>query len=511
MKSIAFRRFIRRYRLVFERYLHAQDGLEHEEALFAASDLGREMLAAGFVKDVMLDMHARAQRWLVARLHHDVSAAGRAAYRRLANGDARALPFELLTWHDFQERAEQALRWRAEDLKQQSLLDALEAEVVMLDAEGRIVAYNRAWRDFAVANGNPDLHNCDIGDNYIIGTSGEPDSATSADRELASGLKKLLGGADGFDLRYECHSPSERRWFMLHARPLALADGGALIMHLDVTRQVMLDESLRAADKLAAITTQAAGVAHDFNNLLGSIVGLTELCALEAKEGSRQARNLAKIQRAAQKAATLTRSMLDFSRQTPINLVPGEIGGFVGECRELLASVLPESVRLAVRVVFDAEVMLDAAVLEQVFLNLASNAAHAMRPNGGTLTLEVGAKQPRPELLALASPQSRPFIRISVRDTGSGIPPDILPSIFDPFFTTKPVGEGTGLGLAAAQGIVRSHDGLMDVESIVGVGTTFHVFLPIVRAIPVPETPAPVATTLPRPAAISPPTSAARA
>ena len=88
-------------------------------------------------------------------------------------------------------------------------------------------------------------------------------------------------------------------------------------------------------------------------------------------------------------------------------------------------------------------------------------------------------EQPRTELLAFTMPGTPRFVRISVRDTGTGIPADVLPSIFDPFFTTKPVGEGTGLGLAAAEGIVRAHDGLMDVESIVGVGTTFHVYLPV--------------------------------
>jgi signal transduction histidine kinase len=473
MSSLEFRASARKYRFIVERFLYAHDALTREEALFAAGELGREMLSAGFEKDAMLEMHGRTQRSVVARLHHGESAADRSAYRRLANGDARAISFELLTAHDFQDRAEQALRWRAENLRHQSVLDALEAEVVMLDSEGRITGFNHAWREFAVAHGNPELHGCDIGDDYI--------AASSADPELALGLKQVLAGNGGFDFRYQFPVELDRRWFLLRAQPLPVPEGGALIMHLDITRQVLLDERLRAADKLAAITTQAAGAAHDFNNLLGSIVGLTELCALEAKEESRQAGNLAKILRAAQKAAGLTRAMLDFSRQTPVNLQPHKTGAFLENCRSLWAAVVPESVHIAVRVHADVDVLMDASMLEQVFLNLASNAAHAMLPEGGILNFEVSHDQPRAELLAFSSPGAPRFVRISVRDTGTGIAPEILPSIFDPFFTTKAVGAGTGLGLAAAQGIVRAHGGLMDVESTVGVGTTFHVYLPVCK------------------------------
>jgi len=187
---------------------------------------------------------------------------------------------------------------------------------------------------------------------------------------------------------------------------------------------------------------------------------------------------LAIIQNQVQRAASLIRQILDFSRrsvmeQTTLDLLP-----FIKELDKLLRRVLPETIRIELSYQpGEYVVSADPTRLQQVFMNLAVNASDAT-PNGGRLyfqlervVVEEGERPPCADL-----PLGE-WIRISVQDTGEGIPPEVLPHIFEPFFTTKPVGQGTGLGLAQAYGIIRQHDGYIDVHSQVGEGTTFHIYL----------------------------------
>jgi signal transduction histidine kinase len=252
---------------------------------------------------------------------------------------------------------------------------------------------------------------------------------------------------------------------------------GRLINHVcigrDVTRQQQIDDGLRENDKLRAVATLAAGIAHDFNNLLGSIVGLAEVCQAEAAEGTRLARNLGRIREAGDKAAALVRQMLDFSRQTPTTTQRVLMSELLLHADGLLRAALPISVQMSLRIHDDGEVSVDIVQMEQVLLNITRNAAQAMAGRAGTLELVIDRADPAD------APAGRGYLRLSVTDTGIGIPPEVLNKIFDPFFTTKPVGEGTGLGLSAVHGIVSSHDGKIEVRSQPGTGTTFSIFLPL--------------------------------
>ena len=276
-----------------------------------------------------------------------------------------------------------------------------------------------------------------------------------------------------------------------YSSPVVGKDGthyGRIWTFRDVTEQQRLEAQLRHSQKMEAIGQLAAGVAHDFANLLAVISGNAELLLMapdqlgpEANEGLKQ------ILAAAQRAATLTRQLLIFSRKQIPQPQPLVVNDLVKNMIKMLKRIIPENIRLDCHYEKESSfVQADPGMIEQVLLNLAVNARDAM-PHGGQVrittervALDVGA--------TLKSPQARPgtFLCLSVSDTGAGIAPEHLPLIFDPFFTTKEPGKGSGLGLATVHGIVKQHHGWIEVSSQLGRGATFKAFLPV---IPSPGTP----------------------
>ena len=239
------------------------------------------------------------------------------------------------------------------------------------------------------------------------------------------------------------------------------------------------DRALRQSQKMEAIGTLAGGIAHDFNNILGAIMGYGELAQQKAPEGSSQRRYLDNIMHAAGRARALVDRILGFSRTGLAERVPVNIEWVVSETLELLRASLPPNIRL-VRALSTgpAAVIGDETRLHQVTMNLCTNALQAM-PQGGELRVSL-----EPVRLDASLPLSRgrlsagDYVRLTVSDTGSGIPAELVDRIFDPFFTTKRVGEGTGLGLSLVHGIVADLGGAIEVSSTPGEGTTFCIWLP---------------------------------
>jgi PAS domain S-box-containing protein len=254
---------------------------------------------------------------------------------------------------------------------------------------------------------------------------------------------------------------------------------GASKIARDITRQHFLEEQLRQSQKMEAIGQLAGGVAHDFNNILAVIQMQTELAKIEGEFSAEQAACLDEIQVAANRAANLTRQLLLFSRRQrlqPRDLdLSDSITGMTKMLRRLLGEDIQMQFKYAPQPLF---IHADAGMMDQLLMNLTVNSRDAM-PNGGLLIIETAALE-FDELAASQSAQARPgsYIRLSVSDTGTGIPPEILPRIFEPFFTTKDVGKGTGLGLATVFSIVQQHQGWIDVYTEAGHGTTFHIYLP---------------------------------
>ncbi|HEY0792571.1 MAG TPA: response regulator [Chthoniobacterales bacterium] len=268
-------------------------------------------------------------------------------------------------------------------------------------------------------------------------------------------------------------------WLVLQSvgRTMLADDGEHLLVvnSRDVTSQKQLEAQLRQAQKLEAIGRLAGGVAHDFNNLLSVIFGHSALLTRAPSLEDSQRASLAEIRRAAERAASLTRQLLAFSRQQLLEPKVLDLNIVVAEAENLLRRLIGEDVRLVTVLQPGLRpVRVDPSQIDQVILNLAVNARDAM-PRGGTLTL---ATRDVEAVAAGASARSGPHVLLQITDTGSGMTSEVQARIFDPFFTTKGEGKGTGLGLAVVHGIVEQSGGQIDVSSVPGAGTTFKIYLP---------------------------------
>jgi nitrogen-specific signal transduction histidine kinase len=250
----------------------------------------------------------------------------------------------------------------------------------------------------------------------------------------------------------------------------------------DITQQLQLESQLRQAQKMEAIGTLAGGVAHDFNNILTVIMGLANLIQMGVGPDDRLRRHIDQIVLSSERAAELTRSLLAFSRKQQIDVKPHDVNAVVASTAKLLKRLLPEDVELRVNLADHSLVtLLDIAQIDQVLINLATNARDAM-PNGGSLTISILSVELE-ESFRKTHGFGKPgrYVLLSVSDTGIGMDEETMTRIFDPFFTTKEVGKGTGLGLSSVYGIVKQHGGYVDVKSKVLKGTTFDVYLPLVN------------------------------
>jgi PAS domain S-box-containing protein len=249
----------------------------------------------------------------------------------------------------------------------------------------------------------------------------------------------------------------------------------------DITERKELESQLRQLQKMEAVGHLAGGVAHDFNNLLAVIRGNTDLVLLDAGQFSDQAREcLQQVIAASERAANLTRQLLTFGRKQIMHSQPLDLNEVIRNLIKMLTRIIGEHINL--QCTYDTElpyVQADVGMLEQVLVNLVVNAV-AVMPHGGQLFIST-EKISIDETYVRAHPEPRvgEFVCLTVRDTGTGISPEHLPHIFEPFFTTKEPGKGTGLGLAMVHGIVKQHQGWVEVSTHLGAGTTFRVFLPV--------------------------------
>ncbi|HEX8790834.1 MAG TPA: ATP-binding protein [Polyangiaceae bacterium] len=296
-------------------------------------------------------------------------------------------------------------------------------------------------------------------------------------------LKTTLATLDGTNLQTGVwrHRARDGTLFEVEITTHALDFGGRparLVVAQDVTERRRLEEQLRQSQKMEATGLLAGGVAHDFNNLLGVVLGASELARRASAAGRPATPYLEEITAAARRAAELTRKLLAFSRKQVLHTRQLDLGEAVEDFLQLLRRVIGEDVELVVK--RSPEPLLvnaDASQLEQVLLNLCTNARQAM-PAGGKIVLQTvrihfdAAAVSRQPWAAVGD-----WAEVRIVDTGVGMAADTRARIFEPFFTTK--SEGTGLGLAMVHGIVHQHRGLLHVDSRLGEGTTVRVFLPL--------------------------------
>lgn len=309
------------------------------------------------------------------------------------------------------------------------------------------------------------------------------DLLTAAGREISSRLLSdpvTTGQQETVDLVRKDGGPLR---VLIHMAVLGVPGGqqaGFRATVRDLSREARLEAQLRQAQRLESLGALVGGIAHDFNNMLTGILGFAQLLLRSVKPSDRQYENLRRVEVLSERAASLVRQLLMFSRHDASQRISLQLNPFIKEIGTLLERIIPETIQielnLAHRVI---TIETDPTQLQQVLMNLAINARDAM-PRGGCLAITTSTVR-LDESFCNRRAGTRPgwYALLSVSDTGVGIPEEIRARIFDPFFTTKAAEKGTGLGLAVANTIVRDHGGAMDVESAVGRGTTVRVYLPI--------------------------------
>jgi two-component system, cell cycle sensor histidine kinase and response regulator CckA len=273
---------------------------------------------------------------------------------------------------------------------------------------------------------------------------------------------------------------------LLSARRLLLQDvEGFCVVATDLTGQRALEQQVQQAEKMEAIGTLAGGIAHDFNNLLAAVIGFTEMAIDDnGFHKSGVDRSLKHVLKAAFRGRDLVKQILAFSQKTQQEAVPLRLTPLIKETVKFLTASLPTTVKIDVKIKSTSDTVLaDPSQMQQVVMNLCTNAGFAMRDKGGRLTISLSDAHST----LSAGLEPRRCALLSIKDTGTGMKPDVIKRIFEPFFTTKGPGQGTGMGLAVAHGIVTSLNGEITVESTPGKGSTFNVFIPQAESSVEPE------------------------
>jgi PAS domain S-box-containing protein len=388
--------------------------------------------------------------------------------------------------------AEESLR--RTEMQYRDVVENANDIIFTVDAEGYCLSMNRAGRQVSgyVAEDARGVHVSEIV---------APEHAGYAVEQL----QRVLNGEVVKTFELKILSKDGRPLTLeLDVRPYPVAAGlGVQGIARDVTARKELENQLRQAQKMEALGRLAGGIAHDFNNLLTVVIGYSELINAELGPDDPMRADVGEIERAARSAESLTRQLLIFSRKDVVQTAVLDLNEIVDRTERMLRRFVGEDIEFVVRQTRDLGcIHADAAQIEQVVMNLVVNARDAM-PAGGSLTIETAAVE-LDDTFVREHPGSRPgaFARLSVTDTGHGMTPDVQAQIFTPFFTTKGPSTGTGLGLATVHGIVQQAGGWIEVESAVGKGTRFSIYLPRVAASPELRTqPTAVSTVAAAPAA----------
>lgn len=267
-----------------------------------------------------------------------------------------------------------------------------------------------------------------------------------------------------------------------------IRDASGAIIHFvgverDIGPQLQLEEQVRQSQKMEAIGTLAGGIAHDFNNMLAVILGNAELALEDVKDAEGPAENIEQIVKASKRARELVKQILTFTRKTERGRGALKLTPVIKETYKMLRGTLPTTIRMELHLKTQSDVVLaDPSQIQQVLLNLATNAAYAMRREGGILSFSLSEATVTRDGLPDADMAPGTYTKLTVQDTGTGMTEKVATRIFEPFFTTKGAGKGTGMGLAVVYGIVKNHEGAITVESEPGKGSTFNVFLPCLNA-----------------------------
>ena len=369
-------------------------------------------------------------------------------------------------------RYEEALR--RSEIRYRSLVESAVYGIYRCTLEGRFLDVNPALRTMLGYESEEDLLRLDPRRDVFV----QPQ-----EMERLTAEYRRTGGLNGVEVQWK-HKDARIIIVRLSGRASSSTDEAEEILELfaeDVTERRQLEEQFRQAQKMEAVGRLAGGVAHDFNNLLMVINGYTEVLLEQLREESGMRQKVQSIQQAADRAATLTRQLLAFSRKQLLELKVVEVNTVIQDMERLLRPLIGENIELLTRLSADAgRTRADAGQLEQVIMNLVVNAKDAM-PEGGRILLQSSSLQVGQDFRERRYILPGRYVVISVSDNGHGMDNETQSRIFEPFFTTKEKGKGTGLGLSTVYGIVKQSNGYIYPESEVGCGTTFKIYLPRVE------------------------------
>ena len=377
-----------------------------------------------------------------------------------------------------------------------SILFGMSDEVVVLDADGRITDMNRekipcahVERETAIGRHPREVFD----DGSVICENGKTEKMVAALFRTGDPQRCRQKAADAY---------GREIWKDIRISPLTDERGAlhrAILTIRDVTREVKLEEQLRQSQKLEAIGALAGGIAHDFNNLLMTILLNIEYVMARCPEGSVERESMEMALEAGRHAGDLVDQILTFSRKNHAARKPLALTPLVKETLKMLRSSLPVTIEIRQEIEETPEMVLaDPSQIQQILINLCTNAADAMKGGPGIISVTLGEYHPTSEEpLPETDLHHRPYIRLTVEDNGAGIPQSIREKIFDPFFTTRP-GQAAGMGLATAHGAVKGMEGAILAASTPEKGSRFDIFLPCCEPEdPEPESPLPDRADLP--------------
>ena len=355
---------------------------------------------------------------------------------------------------------------------------ASRSAILLLRSDGQLLAANAL---FGVTFGfdiNPEVGTCRASlKSDLAACFSQPDIFLGAWERAETGSDEII------DLELELFRPA-KRIVNLYSAPVRRGEGApvARIWNFrDITEKRGLEMGLRQAQKMEAVGRLAGGVAHDFNNLLQGILGNIALIEQDAGPFATPAASerIAMARHAGQRAAQIVKQLLGFSRLSHLKLTQCEVNTVIRELHNIIRSTFDPRTEISTDLRDDCwKLRADATQIEQVVMNMVVNARDAMNGCGRIQISSCNVYLNETHLIQMPEGREGEYVRISVADNGSGMSPEVLSKIFEPFFTTKEQGKGTGLGLATSFGIVQQHGGWITCDSVVGTGTTFHIFLP---------------------------------